>query len=253
MKKPWSYLALGMVALSGIISIVATSPLPPPRFAVITANNQDAGFTSEEKSFACLNEKVKLEWGISDVDKVTLTANPLGKLNPDIDKKQFESSGTLETTALGDVTVTLESGELKMVRVLALLSEDVCKNFPINLIADFSGTLQQTSPNAARLNRSLKLRWRDNALQAIVTTIPTSQYAEDYAGKKTAPCQLFPAEDKLICSAGDEANPRLRLEGSITADGFTGTYKGFDESSAGNVSFEGTFDFKKVVPEPQPQ
>jgi hypothetical protein len=254
MKKTWSYLVLAVVAISGVISILATTSPPPPYFIVATANNEGIPYyNSGEKAFACLQEQIRLEWGISEEDTVTLTANPLGQLNPDLDKKQVGRYGNLATQILGITTITLESASFKGSVALELLSEDICKNFPVNLIANFSGTLQQTSPTTASLNRALKLRWRDNALQVILTTGPTSQQTEDYAEKQIAPCQLFPNEDKLICSAGDEANPRLRLEGIVTADSFTGTYKGFDESTAGTISFEGTFDFKKVEPQAQPQ
>jgi hypothetical protein len=252
-KKPWSYLLVCVVAVVGIASIIATSP-PPNYFTIITANNNanDSYYRSgNEQSFACLNEKVTVKWYVSSA--VTLNAVPNGQLNPDLTNKKAESSGTFETEVLGAVTVTMTSDEPKREVVLGLLPELVCKGFPINLITDFAGTLQQASPTAAMLNRSLKFRWRENALQAILTTDPIRQEQEDLADTVKAPCQLFPDEDKLICLSGDEVNPRLRLEGIITVEGFTGSYKGFDESTAGTVSFEGTFNFQKMEPQPQPQ
>jgi hypothetical protein len=253
MKKPWTMLAASFVAMVGVASIIATSP-PPNYLSIITANNnENDGYYGQgiEQSSACLNEKVTVKWYASSA--VTLNAVPTGQLTPDLSNKKAESSGTFATEVLGAVVVTMTSDQPSREVALSLLPEVVCKDFPINLIANFSGTLQQNVPSAAVLNRSLQFRWRENALQAIVTTEPTSQYGETYADTKIAPCQLFPDEDKVICSAGDPQNPTLRLEGIVTADSFTGTYKGFDESTAGNVSFEGTFAFTKVEPTPPPQ
>ncbi len=246
-----------VLALLGVVSIIATSPPPFQGMVISTRNNTVpsdlySGVNVEENVFACLNEEVEITWYIN-ASSGLLTAIPLGRLNPDIDQKQTSSSdNTFKTTVLGDVVVTLQVGEFRRSVNLALLSEDICQNFPVNLITDFLGTLQQTLPEVTTLpQRTLKLRWRDNALQAVLTGNITSGESSSY--ESSAPCQLFPDEDKLICSAGDAANPSLRLEGIITAEGFTGSYKGFDESTAGNVSFEGTFDFKKVEPSAQPQ
>ncbi len=251
MKKPWSYLVMCIVAMLGVVSIIATSP-PPNYFTIVTANNNESDNyygPGSEQPFACLNEKVIVKWDV--YSPVTLNAAPNGRLNPDLTNKQAESSGTFETEVLGAVTVTMTSDEPKREVALGLLPELVCKGFPVNLITGFSGTLQQALPTAAVLNRSLKFRWRENVLQAILTTESTSP--ESYFETRISRCQLFPDEDKLICLDGEETNPRLRLEGIISADGFTGTYEGFDESTVGNVSFEGTFNFKKVEPPAQPQ
>lgn len=246
MKKFWSFVKLFVLASLGLASILATTPLPMPRFVIVTANDDEryAYPIDQEAVFACLNEKVRLEWGIPDASSVTLTATPSGNLNPDLNKRKTESYSTLETVALGDVVVSLEAGDLKIDVALKLLSEDVCTGFPINLITNFEGTLQQTLPETALLKRQLELRWRGNALQARVSDTVTNE--DGYITESLANCQLFPEEDRLVCLAGDEANPRLRLEGIVTAEGFAGSYQGFDESTGSAISFEGTFDFKKV-------
>lgn len=245
MKKLWFFSKLLLLVSLGFATIIATSPPPPPRFVIITANNNFFNdYSAEETVFACLNEKVRLEWSIPDTTSVTLTATPFGNLNPDLNKQQGESYGFLETTALGDVTVALESGSLKFEAILNLLSEDICTGFPINLIANLEGTFKQTVPEAVFLSRRLELRWRGNALQAKLIRKEANQ--EGGVSESLTNCQLFPSEDKLICLAGDEANPRLRLEGVVTAAGFTGSYKGFDESTGSSISFGGTFDFNKA-------
>jgi hypothetical protein len=38
----------------------------------------------------------------------------------------------------------------------------------------------------------------------------------------------------------------LEALGTVTAEGFAGSYKGFDESTGSSISFEGMFDFKVV-------
>jgi hypothetical protein len=246
MKEFWSFVKLFVLASVGVAGILATTPLPLPYFAIITANNEElyAHPIDEEAVFACLDEKVKLDWSIPDTSSVTLTATPSGNLNPDLNKQKAESYGTLETVALGDVVVTLEAGDLKIDVALKLLPQEVCTGFPINLIANFEGELRQTLPETASLKRQLELRWRGNALQARIADTVTNE--DGYITASLTNCQLFPDEDELICSAGDEANPRLRLEGTITAEGFAGSYQGFDESTGSAISFEGTFDFKKV-------
>jgi hypothetical protein len=254
MKKLWSYVVSCALGVLGFASLIATSPPPPSYFLVETANNEGSYYRPIDEdvtAFACSGEQVRAQWGFYEDDGVTLTANPLGSLSPDLDKQRFANSGEFLTRVLGKTVITLEAGATKNSVPLELIPEDVCKNFPINLIANFSGTLQQARPTQALLDRVLKLRWRDNALQAILTAAPTVQEQEPYTDTRIAPCQLLPDEDKLTCSAGDVQNPNLRLEGIITAEGFTGTYQGFDESTASTVSFEGTFDFKKVEPQPQ--
>jgi hypothetical protein len=243
MKKFWSLSKLLLLILLGVASIVATTPGLPPYFTIITANNEEV-YTrpiDEEAVFACLNEKVKLQWSIPDASSVTLTATPLGNLNPDFEGQKAEAYGSLETTALGNVSVALEAEGIKFEAALELLSEDICTGFPINLIADFEGKLRQTLPEVATLDRDLELRWRGNTLQARLVDTVTNE--DDFVSEILATCQLFPDEDRLLCLAGDEANPRLRLEGTVTAEGFTGNYQGFDESTGSAISFEGTFNF----------
>ena len=112
MKKLWLSLKLFVLASLGLASIIATSPPPPPFFVIITANDNEYYYypIDQEGVFACLNEKVRLEWSIPDESSVTLTATPLGNLNPDLNNQKTESYGTLETVALGDVVVSLEAG-----------------------------------------------------------------------------------------------------------------------------------------------
>ena len=93
-------------------------------------------------------------------------------------------------------------------------------------------------PEATTLNRDLELRWRGNALQARLINIVTDE--DGYISEVSeilATCQLFPEEDRLLCLSGDETNPRLRLEGTVTTEGFTGNYKGFDESTGSAIFF----------------
>jgi hypothetical protein len=100
---------------------------------------------------------------------------------------------------------------LKLEVALNLLSEEIFTGFSINLIATLEGKLQQTLPETISPGRKLELRWRGNALQARLLNTVTNNYGN--IGESLANCQLFPSEDKLICLAGDEVNPRLRLEG----------------------------------------
>lgn len=250
MKKFWFLSKLLLLSLFGVVTIVATSyPVPELiRFAIVTLNNGPRVSPDvEEIVFACLNEKVKLEWDVPDAENdVILTTLPSGNLSPGFENQQVEKSGALDMSVLGGATVTLKWGALELEIALELLSEDICTGFPLNLIADFEGTLEQTSPEVASLARRLNLRWQGNALQTRLTDTVVNEYGS-YGAKGLANCQVFPAEDKLICLEGNETNPRLRLEGTITAEGFVGSYKGFERSATGSrISFEGTFDFKKV-------
>jgi hypothetical protein len=249
MKKFWSLSKLLLLILLGVASIVATTPGLPPYFTIITANNEEV-YTrpiDEEAVFACLNEKVKLQWSIPDASSVTLTATPLGNLNPDFEGQKAEAYGSLETTALGNVSVALEAEGIKFEAALELLSEDICTGFPINLIANFEGKLRQRLPEVATLNRDLELRWRGNTLQArLINTVTDENGYIDEISQVLTTCQLFPEEDRLLCLAGAEENPSLRLEGTVTSEGFAGSYQGFDESTGSSVSFVGTFNFVKA-------
>ena len=251
MKKP---VALLVVFLIGVVSIIATSPPPLQGLFISTRNTEGLGRyngLNEENVFACLNDEVTIDWYINSSSGL-ITATPLGRLNPEVNQKQVSNADTaFTTTVLGEVVVTLQAGDFRQSVNLGLLSQDVCQNFPINLIANFLGTLEQTLPAAETLpQRSLKLRWRNNALQATLSGSITSVESGTY--ERSAPCQLFPDEDKLICSAGDEASPSFRLEGVVTTEAFTGTYQGIDESTGVAVSFEGTFNFEKVASPGQP-
>jgi hypothetical protein len=248
LKPVGRFLLVLLVGVVGLATLFASTP-PPDSIYVNTFNNPFGGEYSDNGTpetseddyvavYACTNDAAKVEVEVflyNDV-KGTLTATPPGNTQPELDQKVVSSSSSRSTvfdiTVLGEVKIGLTSSKGGGSVLIKLIPEDVCTGFPLSLIADFAGTLQQTLPEATTLERTLVLRWSKSNLVASLGA--------------DAICQRFPDEDKLLCLAGDEANPRLQLEGQIVGDTFTGTYKGFDESTATKVTFEGTFTFKKV-------
>ena len=88
---------------------------------------------------------------------------------PELDGKAISpsrQSQVLEIQVLGEVTLTLVSPKGGGEEIIKMIPNEVCRGFPVNLIADFEGTLQQTLPEPASLPRAIEMRWRDATLEA---------------------------------------------------------------------------------------
>jgi hypothetical protein len=232
-----------LIGALGIVTLLA-SGVPPDSFTVTTFNNPlgaeylnngtpDNTEDDYQAVFLCSEDKAKLELFIVNGETATLTAVPLENVLPELDGKLISPSSQsqmLEVQVLGEVKLTLVSPKGGGEEVIKMIPNEVCRGFPVNLIADFEGTLEQTLPEPASLPRAIEMRWRNATLEASLSG---------------ATCQLFPDEDRLLCLAGNETNPGLRLEGQVVNDTFAGSYEGFVTGTATQVNFEGTFNFVK--------
>ncbi|MCA9835374.1 MAG: hypothetical protein KC422_00600 [Trueperaceae bacterium] len=243
MTKQIRLLFLALVIGLGIFTILATSKLPPASLFLKPSDYYG-------KFDLCPGEKVTLAWFIDAPYQGNLIAEPLEHVEPSLNQLSVEEQGELEVQILGDALIRLKVIDGKNGSVVAfpelkfaVMTEEVCSTFDFNPVGSYSGKMQQLEPIELVFDYSLMLYWQtDLGLSARLFEI----------GKNGA----YNKELELLCSVKKETTnltcqtygaESLVLKGTLTAEGYKGSYQGQSKNADTALPFSGAFNFVEHV------
>jgi hypothetical protein len=232
-----------LVLLGVLVSLAGCYTVPSYAYGDLFVT---APYTSDESYSlevgACQGETLTVRWNVGEGKNPKLIALPAQNVEPPLPSR-LEKSGEVQVTFKDSVTIsfTIDGGQdFETERQVVAIPEGVCTGFPLELRGNYTGTLEQTTPQSASLPRDLELYW-DESLKATLST-------QNLIDVRLA-CQALDFEDELICNY-DHGAETLRLEGTVTSAGYVGTYEGATIGQAFKTTVRGTFNFGKVEVEP---
>jgi hypothetical protein len=234
------FLALGIISLAGILSILATSPLPPDGYLYIVTLNNPEAFSNDYgggESFACKDDFVKVGWELKVSKKALLSTIPVDGVEPGLNEKTLSGTGEEQVKVIAQTDFlfdTISDSYPTFTYKLNLLPNDICTGFPVRPVGIFSGKLEQTIPTSATLPRDLQLQWNGSSLLAIVRSDQTSI---------SSSCTLDATSDSISCENERDGTVLFKLEGQMSATGFAGSYEGISTDLNSQLPFAGTFSF----------
>lgn len=230
-------MGLIVILTFGIFSLLATSE-PPVYYTasmeLLSETNESYGQFAE----VCPNEILQLRWNIPQGDSPTLNAMPSNSIVPVLVNKQIEIQGQLPITVKGKAKITMIYDERydKIWEAEVTISTDVCTGYPMDIRGQYVGTLEQTLPEVATLNRNLDIYWLNGELRASLSS--------DNSNIRML-CKTSIEDDTLECIEEIEEKVTFKLRGKFTATDFTGTYEGIQKGSSFETAIKGTFSFVK--------
>ncbi|MEZ4630401.1 MAG: hypothetical protein R2880_06800 [Deinococcales bacterium] len=237
LKQGLKFASFALLSLVALLSIIATSPQPPNLYYFGIEPNQ-----------VCQGDKVKLSWRAAEDTSLYLSGNPLDATEPQFNRMTLDAKGSQVIEVFKDVNLTMESrrGSEKSSweQVVRLLNQEICESFVVNPIGLYQGIMSQTEPNSIQLARFIILEWY-NPLQLYIYEEPTNDYGYHYPAFRLN-CGEMDAEANLSCESKDSVGDvLLKFSGTVTPEGFSGSYEGLEKSTVASINFSGTFDFKR--------
>jgi hypothetical protein len=247
-------LRLGLLTgllFSGVGSLLASGIAPDYAaggFAVETLYPQDYG----SKIGLCAGERFTLSWEIYNGRNPKLTASPSQNLEPPLESLSLSSKGETQFIFKDSATLTLtiDAGEpYRYERPLVVIPASICTGFPLELRGDYTGTLEQLTPQVVSVPHLLTVRWAADdarlAASLVRGTVLPNPEAPPTNPTLAMTCTALEEEDKLTCVYNPPGAAILTLEGTITATGYEGNYRGVLETTTLQVPTTGTFSFSK--------
>lgn len=230
-------MGLMVVLIFGILSLLATSEPPvyyPAYMELVSEANEPYGKFAE----VCPNETLQLRWDIPQGKQPILNVVPSANTTPELINKEVDMQGDLTLTVKGNTEITLVYDERyeKIWQTEVTISTDICTGYPIDIRGNYMGTLEQTLPSVATLNRTLDIYWSNAELLASLNSD---------AANILMICTTSAQDDTLSCHEESEEKATFKLEGTFTATDFTGTYEGIQKGSSFEIAIKGTFGFIK--------
>jgi hypothetical protein len=239
MIKGIRVLGILLVLVMGVLSLLATTPLPYDVLVVITLNNTDV-LGNDKTVYACTTEKVVLRWEVNSGRKAFLTITPSTNINPEIANRQVGGQGSLLLNILDDVRFKLDSeAEIPDSEITGkILPDTICAGFSIFPIGQYEGTFSQILPEPRNLQRELLLYWDDQGFEGLFAQVDSGI---------PIPCTFDASTDQITCTEGKATAPTFKLEGAFVEESFQGNYQGVGETAGVQTGFQGTFSFKKSL------
>jgi hypothetical protein len=247
-------LRLGLLTgllFSGVGSLLASGVAPDYAtggFAVETLYPQDYG----SKIGLCAGERFTLSWEIYNGRNPKLTASPSQNLEPPLESLSLSSKGETQFIFKDSATLTLtiDAGEpYRYERSLVVIPASICTGFPLELRGNYTGTLEQVTPQVVSVPHLLTVRWAadDGLLAASLVrgTVLPDPKAPPPNPTFAMTCTALEQEDELTCVYEPPGAAVLMLEGRVTSAGYAGTYQGVLEGTTFQTPTSGTFNFVK--------
>jgi hypothetical protein len=233
----WQFIGIVLVGALGLFGLLATSE-PPVYYPAYMELFSDANEPYGQFAEVCPNDILQLNWDIPQGKQPTLNAIPSNNLIPALINKEVEMQGSSSLTVKGKVEITLTYDERfeKIWQTQVVISTDVCAGYPIDIRGNYVGTLEQTQPEVAILNRNLNIAWSNGELVALLNSDVSNILMS---------CITSLQDDTLSCIEETEGKVTFKLEGKFKTTDFTGTYEGVQKGSSFETAIKGTFSFVK--------
>lgn len=235
--------------VAGVTSLLATSE--PPSYAYgslsVTTPFNSADYSS--KLGVCKGEAINIRWEIFGGSNPRVSASPPQNIEPTLPSTPVNNTGETTVTIKDAVTISLNIDDAKdgyqtQVQVV-VIPEGICTGFPLELRGNYTGTLEQVTPQVASLPHGFSIRWNNNNDTLGATLTRGSSRTESSNTTFEMSCTVLDQEDKLTCVYDPSGTAILTLEGTVTATGYQGSYQGVLEGATFQTPTSGTFNFVK--------
>lgn len=245
MANIFKIIGLSVVIVGGFCAILATSQMPPASLYIKSGEDHYGG------ADLCPGQEITIAWYVNQPAEAYLVADPLETVEPRLDKLPVNETGEVKVKILANAIIRLDvangtasdlnsySPEL----TLNLMDSEVCSTFGQNPLGSYRGNLQQKLPTEEVLERGLMLYWQtDLGLSAIFFE------PDEYGGYSNEWLELLCSVEKetvsMTCQTADKET--MILKGTITAEGYMGSYNGQSNNIDLKTPFSGIFSFSKI-------
>jgi hypothetical protein len=233
------WLSLLLFGLTGLLT-GCPGPEPYSDVSVVTA------YYPEEFIYAyvpvCRGEEVFLKWQ-SYNGQIRFSGSPQQNVEPALESfTNLPQSGQIAVTIKDVVEVTATTGGIyysQLVQTFELIPEAICAGFPVEIRGNYTGILEQVTPQPSTLDYRLRVYWEQysKTLRASLQGATSSEF--------DLTCTTLEQEDRLSCVYFSQSGAKLTLEGTLTATGYSGSYQGIIETTTSQFPTSGTFNFTK--------
>lgn len=246
---------LSITSVFGILAIVATSPSPP------FYNSVRGDFIPKQ---LCANGTGLMRWYTNNENvSVRISGEPTQGSVPAFNNSAYDTTGIHAVTISKKLTITVtpdplfdqsggqEGAPSSNVPFGARLSfspliipQTVCESFPIDPIGVYSGTLEQSKPQAATTEQLAQIYWDIDHFWLETYAMPRgSQLYSYWTPQQRIKCDAMAKDGNLTCKTVNAS-----FNGKVTSTGYQGAYTLTSKVNSVVVQAEGTFDFKPYRP-----